>query len=74
MHQGDKDRSGAAHSVFEVPNVVLHLNKSSVHNLSTTPTGEAETEAYPTHNIVPVMIYIGGETRDYYEYIYEQYH
>lgn len=35
--------------------------------LSTTYDGGSTEPNYPTHNIVPIMIYVGGETRNYYE-------
>lgn len=37
-------------------------------------TGEDPAkEQYPTHNIIPIMIYIGGETREYYESLHDKY-
>ena len=48
---------------FIIPGLNIHNNENG-----------SNAEQYPTHNIVPIMVYIGGETREYYEYIYLKYH
>ena len=55
-------------------NTVFKLDNVKVPSVTVEDCAAIQREPYPTHNIVPVMVYIGGETRDYYEYIYHQYH
>lgn len=47
-------------------------------NVGTITTGinsntDSYTESYPPYRILPVMMYIGGETREYYENLYNKY-
>lgn len=41
--------------------------------LSTSEAGSTAAENYPTHQLIPIMMYIGGETRRYYEQLHDKY-
>ena len=67
-------RGPTEEKVFEVKGVNLLFDQSKLDGVKTTMTGEDPAkEQYPTHNIIPIMIYIGGETREYYESLHDKY-
>ena len=79
------DRNGSKINVHH-GNIVEHKNWSDPFEfdvtfdnikfdpaLTTTEDGSVESPNYPTHNVVPIMIYIGGETRSFYENLHAKY-
>ena len=66
-------KKNSKHSEYTLETTV-DASTIKISGITINQNDAVDGEPYPTHNIVPVMIYIGGETRDYYEYIYEKYH
>ena len=70
VHQGNKT-SGASSTVQGADVDTPVKFKDTITGLHTDSAGTGSKEYWPKHNLIPVMVYIGGVTRDYYEH-YDQ--
>jgi hypothetical protein len=52
----------------EVKNVIAELGSRLLNNVKTEFVGTNTGNPYPTHNLLPLMIYIGGESLKFYEH------
>ena len=67
IHNGDSSVNGAIKKEHTF-DAKLTLDGATLQGLTTTPSGNSSNSTWrPTHNILPVMIYIGGVKRKYYE-------
>lgn len=53
--------------VVKVDNVMVELGTEALNRIKTTDSATESQEPYPTHDLIPLMIYVGGETLEYYE-------
>ena len=64
VHHGSDGDTTVQEASIKLP---VEFN-DTIRDLSTAISGDASSEEYcPAHNLIPVMIYIGGVTRNYYE-------
>lgn len=70
VHHGDHNKAGATKKWTADKEYTSDMNDISFNTFYTTEASETTAEPQPVHNIMLVMMYIGGETREYYEKVY----
>lgn len=66
IHQGNSKAPGARCQDYSAQ-ATISLDGATLSGLVTESVGSSSTNYHPTHNLLPVMIYIGGTKREYYE-------
>lgn len=67
IHQGDPNKEGAKQNIVDVKGVTANLGTEALKDVHTSKASTASQDPYPTHTLIPLMIYIGGESLSYYE-------
>ncbi len=64
IHQGNFTGKG---EVVTIDGVTANLGTQALKGVHTSKASTASQDPYPTHSLIPLMIYIGGESLSYYE-------
>lgn len=67
---------GGTPDTFTEVTSYIELAQTSIGDITTGTNSNEDTneESYPPYRLLPVMMYIGGETRSFYENLYAKYH
>lgn len=63
IHHGKSGKE----KVVNVDNVMVQFGSEALNKIKTNDAASDAQDPYPTHDLIPLMIYIGGETLEYYE-------